>query len=268
MAAVLGIDAAWTATQPSGVTLIKNSGSVWQLIAVAASYLNFIDGSDRSVSQQSKPLPSIMDLRNTLDASTAMINDTVDLIAIDMPLAKTAIVARRHADNAVSRAYGARKCGTHTPSAIRPGPISDVIRETCEASGYPLLTKDISTPGLIEVYPHPALVELTGAIERLPYKMSKTRSYWRSETPMNRRVRLLDQWTAIVAALENEIDGVNTMLPVPLHTATTWQLKAFEDVLDAVICAWVGICALEDRAIPYGDDDAAIWIPVANENVG
>lgn len=269
MTAVLGIDAAWTATQPSGVALAERMGSIWRLVAAAASYLNFVDGGERPISEQSRPSPSIMDLDMMLNAAAlTMGGNRVDLIAIDMPLARTAIIARRSADNAVSRAYGARKCETHTPSAIRPGPISDAMREACEASGYPLLTKNISVPGLIEVYPHPALVELTYAIERLPYKVSKTRSYWRSDTPMNRRIRLLAQWTAIVSALENEIAGVSEMLPIPQHTAATWQLKAFEDALDAVICAWVGICALEGRAIPYGDDDAAIWIPAAKANVG
>jgi len=31
-------------------------------------------------------------------------------------------------------------------------------------------------------------------------------------------------------------------------------MKAFEDKMDAVVCAWVGICALESKAVPYGDD--------------
>lgn len=194
MTTVLGVDAAWTKTQPSGVALVENTGSYWRLIAVAASYLNFIYGSEHPINEQRRPLPSVIDLRSVLDAAASMnSNGSVDLIAIDMPLARTPIVVRRSADDAVSRAYGAKKCGTHSPNAIHPGLISDAFREACEADGYPLLTKHVSTPGLIEVYPHPALVELTGAIERLPYKVSKTRSYWRSETPVNRRIRLLDQ---------------------------------------------------------------------------
>jgi hypothetical protein len=35
--------------------------------------------------------------------------------------------------DAVSRAYGARKCGTPTPSAFRPGRISDALREDSSA---------------------------------------------------------------------------------------------------------------------------------------
>lgn len=78
------------------------------------------------------------------DAARSLMNGGgIDLIAIDMPLARTAIIARRVSDDAVSRAYGARKCGTHAPSAIRPNPISDALREASEESGYPLLTKDI-----------------------------------------------------------------------------------------------------------------------------
>tara|TARA_B100002003_G_scaffold148670_1_gene137814 strand:+ start:724 stop:861 length:138 start_codon:yes stop_codon:yes gene_type:complete len=38
-------------------------------------------------------------------------------------------------------------------------------------------------------------------------------------------------------------------------------LKTYEDGIDALVCAWVGIEYLRGAATPYGDDDAAIWIP-------
>jgi len=37
--------------------------------------------------------------------------------------------------------------------------------------------------------------------------------------------------------------------------------KAYEDKLDAVICAWVAIAALDGAATPYGDATSAIWVP-------
>ena len=37
-------------------------------------------------------------------------------------------------------------------------------------------------------------------------------------------------------------------------------MKAYEDTLDAVICAWVAGCALEGRAKAFGDENSAIWI--------
>ena len=51
-------------------------------------------------------------------------------------------------------------------------------------------------------------------------------------------------------------------LPLPETSAPTRQLKSFEDQLDAVVCAWSSICALEGRAVPFGDAQAAVWIPV------
>ncbi|MCM2500652.1 DUF429 domain-containing protein [Neorhizobium galegae] len=39
------------------------------------------------------------------------------------------------------------------------------------------------------------------------------------------------------------------------------ELEAFEDMLDAVVCAWIGACVLDGRARAYGDEASAIWVP-------
>jgi predicted RNase H-like nuclease len=38
-------------------------------------------------------------------------------------------------------------------------------------------------------------------------------------------------------------------------------LKRYEDALDALICGWVGVEYLAGRAVPLGNEDAAIWCP-------
>nr|WP_245581779.1 DUF429 domain-containing protein [Rhizobium ruizarguesonis] len=38
-------------------------------------------------------------------------------------------------------------------------------------------------------------------------------------------------------------------------------MKALEDTLDAVVCAWVGACVMDGRARAYGDVESAIWVP-------
>jgi predicted RNase H-like nuclease len=114
---------------------------------------------------------------------------------------------------------------------------------------------------VIEVYPHPALVELAGALERLPYKTSKVGSYWPLASPPERRILLYRQWSEIVALLEGEIADAAATLPRLELNASSWKVKAFEDTLDAIVCAWVAICTLEGRAKPFGDRDSAIWIP-------
>jgi predicted RNase H-like nuclease len=95
----------------------------------------------------------------------------------------------------------------------------------------------------------------------LPYKASKIGSYWRDLSVVERKVRLIETWREIVGFLDNEIAGVGDALPLPMPTAAGHELKAFEDMLDAVVCVWVGIAALEGRAVPFGDEISAIWIP-------
>jgi predicted RNase H-like nuclease len=262
MGAVLGIDAAWTATQPSGVAVAVGSADGWRLISVATSYGRFQDCADGGILDGQRPMGSLPDAPILLAAASKLCGTPIDLVALDMPLAHTPIVGRRFCDNEVSRAYGGRKCGTHSPSVIRPGRISDELKIGFERAGYLLLTNAVASPGMIEVYPHPALVELAGASIRLPYKASKVRSYWPNATPSERRLRLYESWCEIVTLLDAQIGGVAAALPgLALH-ATIVELKAYEDSLDAVVCAWVAICALEGKARPFGDENSAIWIPV------
>ena len=61
--------------------------------------------------------------------------------------------------------------------------------------------------------------------------------------------------------LEDELAGVGATLPHLELNATGVEVKAYEDALDAIICAWVAVCALEGRAMPFGDENSAIWIP-------
>lgn len=62
-----------------------------------------------------------------------------------MPLSLKPITARRVLDNLVSAEYGARHCSTHTPSAIRPGKISDDLRSGFGRCGYGMVTKGHSS---------------------------------------------------------------------------------------------------------------------------
>jgi predicted RNase H-like nuclease len=264
MRVVLGIDAAWTLKQPSGVAVAKRVGTVWHLVELAPSYQGFNALAVHDLAPELLPCGSRPDAAELLESSRKLCGLPVDLVAIDMPLAHHPITGRRASDNAVSAAYGARKCGTHTPSSTRPGRISDELKERFAQAGYPLRTDLIATPGVIEVYPHPALVELAEAPERLCYKVSKVRSYWPASDATERRRRLFEVWTGIVGLLDKQIIGVAKKLPrIPLAPdARVTQLKEFEDMLDAVVCAWVGICALEGRAKAFGDQNSAIWIPI------
>ena len=242
MTAVLGIDAAWTKKNPSGIAIAVKRDDGWQLMGLYPSYHDFL-GQPELKGQ----MPSASAL---LSKAEAIANAPMQLVSVDMPLSRQPIVKRRESDNAVSRKYGGRGAGTHSPSAERPGKISDELREEFQSCGYPLITRAIELPGLIEVYPHPALIELTSASYRLEYKVGKTKI-----------AKLIEVWDHIIDHLEAEISSVRKFLPEVCTSSEKKELKAFEDMLDAIVCAWVAIEALEGRALPFGDEDSSIWTP-------
>jgi predicted RNase H-like nuclease len=265
--AVLGIDAAWTARHPSGVALIEATGAGWECVAVAPSYGGFLAlAPGGTVDWTARTVGSAPDADALLVASRRLLGGRLPtVVAVDMPLSRQAITGRRAADNCISRAFGARKCGTHSPSVDRPGPLADELTRAFASYGFALATTT-TVPGspdhLLEVYPHPALLTLLDAPERLKYKIGRTAAYWPAATPVERRTNVIAVMQAILDGLRREISGIPLALPERSAVGLA-ALKRFEDVLDALVCAWVGASYLAGAAEPYGDSDAAIWVPAA-----
>jgi predicted RNase H-like nuclease len=111
------------------------------------------------------------------------------------------------------------------------------------------------------VYPHPALLSLTRSGYRLPYKVSKSKTYWPDAPVAERIERLLRQHRAILSALAREMGEIPLPIPQPHAVHSLAQLKRYEDALDALICGWVGTRYLAGRILAYGDGEAAIWVP-------
>jgi predicted RNase H-like nuclease len=137
--------------------------------------------------------------------------------------------------------------------------ISSVVRKGFAASGYSLATKQPARGrAILEVYPHTALLSLLRANVRIPYKVSKSGSYWGNITANARRRRLLEQWRTILTALRAHI-AVDLSLPSTFSSFSA--MKRYEDAIDAMVCAWVAIEFLAGNLRPLGDRNAAIWTP-------
>ena len=263
---VLGIDAAWTAHQPSGIALVQNTGSGWSCLAVAPSYEAFIaQASGQPWDPQQKATGSRPDPAALLQASQQLAGAEVSCVSVDMPLATSPITSRRAADTAISSRFGPKGCAVHSPSTERPGAIADQLRADFAALGYRLHTNgsEQSAPALIECYPHVALLALLKRDYRVPYKVSRSGKYWKAEklTRSERIERLLEQFQAIKTGLNQHISGIPDFIPAPYEVSTLASLKSVEDMLDGLICAWIGIEHLEGRTVGLGDDTAAIWVP-------
>ena len=136
MSLVLGIDAAWTETGSSGVALLQIANGKRSVLEVASSYAGFltpdIDG---------KRMPGTSpDVKALLRRAENIAGAKVDIVAIDMPMARTKFTARRCADNAVSGAFGGSWASTHTPNVARPGLHGERITEAFTSAGYVLAT--------------------------------------------------------------------------------------------------------------------------------
>ena len=181
MTSVLGIDAAWTAHNPSGVALVRtNPDQRWECVALAPSYDAFVEiAGGNTVRWDERPKGGNPEPERLLRAAEQRLGgERVTVVSVDMPISRAPITRRREADKAISRAFGRNGCGTHTPNATRPGAISAQLRESLASLGYTLAVSEPDTCTVIEVYPHPALLRLLQRTYRVPYKVDRTLRYW------------------------------------------------------------------------------------------
>jgi predicted RNase H-like nuclease len=238
-------------------------------VAVAPSYESFLrlaQGIPVPWTQSVNFPGGAPDIPKLLDAAHQLARSPVDLVTIDMPIATVPIAGRREADNRISAIFGGRGCSTHTPNVNRPGPLGSALSAAFSRAGFPIATTPTTgalTQHLLEVYPHPALLTLLDREYRVPYKVGKSRRYW-PMLALDERIRmLLTEFSTIHDALVAELGPVGLQIPPAASVLTLSALKRYEDALDALVCAWVGIRYMQGQAVGHGDETAAIWCPAA-----
>jgi predicted RNase H-like nuclease len=267
---VLGIDAAWTERGSSGVALLEHTGSNQRIIAVAPSYAGFCDLAsgkdiDWTSSRDAIDVPRLLSSFQTLAGGAR-----VDVVAIDMPMSRTGVTARREADRQVSRAFGKFGAAVHSPTIDRPGVLGLRIVKSFGEAGFPLRTKSpgpLGAPSLIEVFPLASLVQLMAVAKRPMYKVGKMARYLVATPDADRIDLLLEIWQSIFSALGTQISDLKMSVPTRSSVRYASMLKPYEDALDAIISAWAGACFADGTAEGYGDDDAAIWIPLPRSDL-
>jgi predicted RNase H-like nuclease len=269
---VLGIDAAWTEKQPSGVAVVYSAKDGWHCAGVAPSYETFVTLPDGIPIewQSGRFRGGIPDVRALIKAANRLARSPVDIVTIDMPIASEPITGRRLADNSISREFGARGCSAHSPNTTRPGQLGWLL--SCEfiTAGYAIANFAEPTGKsmrLLEVYPHPALLVLLQRQYRIPYKVGKSRNYWPTLTINERISAILHEFRTINKALTGILGPTDIILPGSDNVPTLAALKPYEDAIDALVSAWVGVCYTEGTAVSFGDTTSAIWCPADTDQV-
>lgn len=279
MAAVLGLDAAWTPGGTSGVALAAKVDGRWQCLAVAPGYGLFCDLAHGRIVEgeqwRGKPAGGPADAAALLAACQALLSGAgcggeVAVVAVDMPLSPTALTGRRAADNLAAGALARYGCGVHSPLPERPGPLGAALTAAFAARGFPLAVADGARPepGLYEVYPHAELIALQmeargvarADVRRCAYKASRSTRYW-PDVPKDGRIAFLLHNFGVIRDMLGKVLGLPAIPLPPAQGTTLAGLKPYEDSLDALACCAMGIRYLEDRARPLGDANGAIWIP-------
>lgn len=218
---VVGVDLAWGTRNNSGLCLARDGGVVDSgLMRTDAEILTWI--ADR------------------IDAEPC-------LLAIDAPLVVPNAVGRRPCERVISRWMGARHAGAHSSNSGMPafatGPRGARIAAAlgCDLDPYPRATGPARAA--IEVYPHPALVELFGLARSLPYKAKRGRTRPDRLTAFGVLLSLLEALRS--ASPELEVERANprwSELRSAIATSVSGAaLDRAEDELDAYVCAYVGL---------------------------
>lgn len=261
---VLGIDAAWTAKEPSGVAVLKyNESGKHELVKLGRSYKEFVQGEINWSQDASGSVPDIKELLE----GCCKYGYNISAAALDIPLSPMPITGRRVAENLISREYGKYGAATHSPNSERPGKISEAIFQGFTENGFKFAYDYQDGPVFFEVYPHAAIIELLGLTKRLPYKVNNKSKYWPDASPEERDRNIINSLVLLKDALGKHVSNIDSFLP-EIKCSYKYKnkyLKEYEDILDAIVCALVGCFYLSGKAKPYGDEAGAIWVPKLNE---
>ncbi len=184
------------------------------------------------------------------------------VVAVDAPLQVPNETGRRPCEADLHREYGSRRAGPHpsnrsllerTSGTIR----GEVLMERLAEMGFGGPWAG-SRRTVLEVYPHPTIIEAFGLPERLVYKAKRGVSVDQRREGLRTLARLIDSLAA----------ATPPCVAPPLTIGDDVRgaaLKTIEDLLDARLCAWVAsVWGWEPGRIRlFGDPDTGhIAVPI------
>ncbi|HEV2615350.1 MAG TPA: DUF429 domain-containing protein [Candidatus Acidoferrales bacterium] len=235
----VGIDLAWTEKNRSGVAVLTGDRCGAHLIDA--------------------------DLKDYADVLTYVENHTQDstVIAIDAPLIIRNETGQRPCESALSKNYGSRHASCHSSNLSRHRNSTGTrLTAQLESLGFrhaPLLTHPLSGHVMLEVYPHPALVELFRLPHTIKYKKGNVTERRRGQRELQQR---LGELSSLSPPLEMTAQLYN---PLQIDTNSLFgiALKSNEDRLDAIVCAYIAYYYWfwgPRRAHLFGDVDSGYII--------
>lgn len=228
----VGVDLAWGENKPTGLAVVDDDGVLVHVCAVR---------SDEQIAQELAPYTA---------------GDC--LVAVDAPLIVRNATGNRPAEAELNRDFARFDAGAHPANTSKP-----------EFAGTPRGARVSALLGLdmnpasrrrrraIEVYPHPATVALFRLGRTLKYKSKPGRDVATLRSELLVLIGLVEGLVAAEPRLVVDAPGSRwPALRAAVEDATRKsELRAVEDQVDAVVCAYVALLATrEPKAMTvYGD---------------
>jgi predicted RNase H-like nuclease len=217
-AVFIGIDFAWRSERNlSGGAVLRGDRESAQLIEVSAS------------------LASCSAVLAYIEKHAA----ATTVVAIDAPLIITNQEGQRHCETLIGRCYGARHGSCHTSNlSLYPQATSVGLASKLKSRGFrhaPGLTHPENERVMLEVYPHPALIELFHLPSILKYKKGRVATRRSGQQELQQWLRKLSLSSPPLECTPRLSDFLDT----GTNSLRGSALKANEDALDAIVCAYI-----------------------------
>jgi len=217
----VGIDLAWSPRNGSGLALAEDVGGRWRLRDIR---------------------DALGDNQEILSYVETRVGTHPAILAIDAPLVVPYPRSGRDGDRLVTQVFGPSQAGVYPATRVhmtRYGGqrIWDLVRGL-EALGFRHDWCIPSNPDIrrfFETYPHAAAVALFNLDRTLKYKARQGRTYetrWDAFRTFEARLRDL-------RSFDPPLEGVEEFLDPDVTQKRGRALKAYEDRLDAILCAYV-----------------------------
>lgn len=201
--------------------------------------------SGGAVLQGDRQRAQLLDVKPTLIAPSAVLafieeyTTTSTVVAIDAPLVINNLTKQRRCETLIGNRYGARHASCHSSNLSRfPDATGVRLATQLLSRGFrhaPDLTHPDNERVMLEVYPHPALLELFLLPSTIKYKKGSVQKKRSGQRELQNRLHQLSLLTPPLECTPklSEFFATDTNL---LRGAA---LKSNEDALDAIVCAYV-----------------------------
>jgi predicted RNase H-like nuclease len=183
-------------------------------------------------------------------------------IAIDGPLIIENQTGRRACEKALSKVYASKHAGCHTTNrTLYPDAAVVALSRQLEHAGYRHLGAAHTDRFQIEMYPHPALIEMFDLPHRLLYKKGNVDSKRGGQVVLASLLRRLERSSVLELKVPVAFDAF--LQPSTIMQLRGDALKANEDALDSLICLYVcGLYAIGASMRLFGDAlDGYVVVP-------